>query len=245
MILNTFVSSLIVLLVVSTSASASPLRISKSSCWIEDVDIREMYRGECQKGFTAGKHKYEGEFVHDSYSGPGKYTLPGDAIYENYMVNGRQSRRAAYTWPFGEQNISEIPERVRQDRVSPAKQAAVTANANSEVVSMKLTLKVRADSILLTNQAKKELLDFANKVTSESGSKILVEGYTASDNNTEENLALSLHRAHLVKNILIENGVNPDQIDAVGRGIENPLAANTTRDGRSMNRRVEISVINR
>lgn len=107
---------------------------------------------------------------------------------------------------------------------------------------MKLTLGMVADSRLLTAQARTALADFAAKIVAQPGAAILIEGYTASDNSTAENIELSERRAILVKDIMVDQGIDESQITAIGRGVENPRAGNDTREGRAMNRRVEISV---
>ena len=129
-----------------------------------------------------------------------------------------------------------------QDYSTPIDDSAMVNKASTDAVVKPLILEVRADSKLLTASAKKELNSFAEKVIIQPGVSFLIEGYTASDDDTEENLRLSERRANLVKDLLIERGIDGSLIDAVGRGIENPRATNDNREGRKMNRRVEISI---
>jgi len=46
-----------------------------------------------------------------------------------------------------------------------------------------------------------------------------------------------------VKGYLVSKGVEPNRIYTEGKGEKQPVASNTTNDGRSKNRRVEIEVI--
>jgi general secretion pathway protein A len=70
--------------------------------------------------------------------------------------------------------------------------------------------------------------------------KISVEGFTDSHGDPVYNKQLSKYRADIVKSYLIGQGISASRINAVGRGPENPLKSNETREGREKNRRVEI-----
>jgi len=70
-----------------------------------------------------------------------------------------------------------------------------------------------------------------------------VAGYTDSDGNYTNNQALSEVRAIRVREYLVSQGVNPDNITARGYGEAGPIADNRTSEGREMNRRVEIRIL--
>jgi outer membrane protein OmpA-like peptidoglycan-associated protein len=70
--------------------------------------------------------------------------------------------------------------------------------------------------------------------------KMVIEGYTDSVGNLDFNRLLSEHRANAVRDYLIERGIEPLRLVAVGRGAENPIASNATAYGRSLNRRIEF-----
>jgi outer membrane protein OmpA-like peptidoglycan-associated protein len=70
--------------------------------------------------------------------------------------------------------------------------------------------------------------------------KIVVEGHTDSVGSDEYNDALSQRRADAVAHGLITRGVDGDDVRAVGRGKNFPVATNDTSAGRQQNRRVEI-----
>jgi general secretion pathway protein A len=73
-------------------------------------------------------------------------------------------------------------------------------------------------------------------------SQIVVEGYTDSMGNYYYNKNLSKIRADTVKEYLISKGIPPSKISTIGKGSENPIQSNATREGRNKNRRVEIKV---
>jgi OOP family OmpA-OmpF porin len=67
-------------------------------------------------------------------------------------------------------------------------------------------------------------------------------GHTDSIGSDAYNQKLSQRRAEAVKSYLISKGVPADRIRTDGRGEKQPVADNRTRDGRALNRRVEIEV---
>ncbi len=71
---------------------------------------------------------------------------------------------------------------------------------------------------------------------------ITVRGYTDNVGNASYNQQLSQERANSVANYLIRQGVAASRVQAVGYGMNNPVADNSSESGRSQNRRVEISV---
>ena len=74
-------------------------------------------------------------------------------------------------------------------------------------------------------------------------SEIVVRGYTDSVGSEASNLRLSEDRANNVRNYLVNGGVSPNRITAMGLGEQFPLATNATEAGRQQNRRVEIEIV--
>jgi outer membrane protein OmpA-like peptidoglycan-associated protein len=72
---------------------------------------------------------------------------------------------------------------------------------------------------------------------------IAIQGYTDNTGNPGMNKNLSQARAESVKARLIAQGTTADRMVAEGFGINNPVADNSTEEGRSQNRRIEIKVI--
>jgi outer membrane protein OmpA-like peptidoglycan-associated protein len=75
------------------------------------------------------------------------------------------------------------------------------------------------------------------------GYKVHILGYTDNKGSVELNQVLSEKRAKAVKALLVKSGVNEDRINYIGNNYENPLADNSSAKGRSLNRRVEILVL--
>ena len=71
---------------------------------------------------------------------------------------------------------------------------------------------------------------------------ISLDGFTDATASSEYNLALSKRRATAVKNYLVSKGIKASRITSNAHGEENPIADNTTPEGKAQNRRVSISI---
>jgi len=69
-----------------------------------------------------------------------------------------------------------------------------------------------------------------------------VEGHSDSTGSTSHNVELSLRRAATVKSELVGAGMPAAGVRTVGRGEHQPIASNSTAEGRAENRRVVIIV---
>lgn len=94
---------------------------------------------------------------------------------------------------------------------------------------------IPADNKAILDQAATLL----NKVTSV---KLNVGGHTDSTGNAAANKALSQRRAQAVVDYLKSKGVDASKLVAEGHGSDQPVAENTTEEGRFKNRRIEFSV---
>ncbi len=73
--------------------------------------------------------------------------------------------------------------------------------------------------------------------------RVRIEGHTDSVGEEDTNLRLSEGRAKSVKRALVERGVRSGRLDTKGYGESRPIAPNTTRTGRTRNRRVEFIIV--
>ncbi|WEJ63186.1 OmpA family protein [Thiomicrorhabdus lithotrophica] len=72
--------------------------------------------------------------------------------------------------------------------------------------------------------------------------RVHIEGHTDSDGSNSYNQQLSENRAKNVAFHLMDNGISRDRIVTYGYGEERPIAANTTAEGKRMNRRVTFLI---
>lgn len=88
------------------------------------------------------------------------------------------------------------------------------------------------------------LLDEIARIMIENPDLVVqVEGHTDSKGSFNFNMKLSQARANSVRKYLINKGVEPERLKAVGFGPTRPVADNLTEEGRAKNRRVEFTII--
>lgn len=92
----------------------------------------------------------------------------------------------------------------------------------------------RSDSY---DQSISDIVSFANQYPT---AFLNVSGYTDSQGAESANLALSKRRAKKVANSIIAAGISADRITYEGYGETNPVADNLTKEGRELNRRVQV-----
>lgn len=94
----------------------------------------------------------------------------------------------------------------------------------------------------LKEPAREALAKISGIVISHPGLNLQVEGYTDSTGSEQFNQKLSEQRANAVRDFLLSQGVNTQNMTAVGYGENYPVASNDTAQGRKLNRRVELVV---
>lgn len=73
--------------------------------------------------------------------------------------------------------------------------------------------------------------------------KVHITGHTDIIGRSNYNIWLSRNRANAVREFLIENAVDEDRLKVVAMSYSQPAATNKTEEGRQLNRRVELIVI--
>jgi len=103
----------------------------------------------------------------------------------------------------------------------------------------------RVNSAILSPDAKTKLDELATRALNTKGYVVEVAGFTDATGGVEKNRLLSQHRADAVIRYLVENHQIPLRriITPYGYGKSNPVADNTTREGREQNRRVEVKLL--
>lgn len=88
-----------------------------------------------------------------------------------------------------------------------------------------------------------ELNEVVNFLQDNAKIKIQVAGYTDSAGSEVTNQKLSDLRAKAVKDYIVAQEIEPSRVTHIGYGEANPIADNTTEEGRQLNRRVEFVVV--
>ncbi|MEO8887327.1 MAG: OmpA family protein [Mucilaginibacter sp.] len=91
--------------------------------------------------------------------------------------------------------------------------------------------------------ARTNLEGLATSLQNNPQTNILIVGHTDNTGTASHNMDLSVRRAEAVKSFIVSNNVAPSRLSTEGKGETEPIADNTTADGRSQNRRVEIAIV--
>jgi outer membrane protein OmpA-like peptidoglycan-associated protein len=158
--------------------------------------------------------------------------------------------------------------RAREAEAKAAAQAAQqqAAQAVDQTQQMREKLRAQLNSVLQTQETARGLIVNMNDVLFDTGKytlkpdakeklakvsgillaypdlKLQVEGYTDNVGGEEYNQKLSQERANAVQQYLIANGVQQPNVTAEGYGMADPVADNSTAQGRAQNRRVQLVV---
>jgi OOP family OmpA-OmpF porin len=100
-----------------------------------------------------------------------------------------------------------------------------------------------SDRETLRDSGKDACVRLAKVMTDNPTLRVAVVGHTDSTGKFQYNLGLSERRARSMGNELIRNGVAKDRLAPVGVGPLDPVASDDTEEGRAMNRRVDVVLI--
>ncbi len=191
-------------------------------------------------------------------SGDEKDFVPTGSLGAEYTIDRNWSVRAEY------QRYQDISDDVLDDMdanffgigvnykfaAAPVVAAVVTEEVmEEEPVMMTKTHKeeygtgtFEFDSATLTDSVSERLDNFVNFLNEYPQAQVEITGYTDSSGPAAYNQKLSERRAQAVADYLVAAGIDADRFTVKGMGEENPVADNSTHEGREKNRRVEVVV---
>ena len=136
--------------------------------------------------------------------------------------------------------------------VAAAEDAAAVKTVNQRVSDLadyttltEAQVYFRENGSTLDAKGKADLDQLVSSTSGVTGYVIEIAGYTSSTGSAKYNQKLSEDRAASVVHYLIENGNVPVRqiVVPAGYGETHPVAENTDRKGRALNRRVEVKVL--
>ncbi len=99
------------------------------------------------------------------------------------------------------------------------------------------------NSSIIDNRFDDEIRRVAEFLQENPGTYVEIAGHSDSRGDADYNQFLSQRRAEAVASRLTDVfGIDPERVEAVGYGEEQPIASNTTAEGRAANRRVEARI---
>ena len=155
---------------------------------------------------------------------------------------------------YQEQSLSqseEMAEEIQKKINELNLQDIVNVDFNGQYVEITLNGAVLFNSgrSEVMDEAKPLLNNIAKILNPYSDNLIQIEGHTDSvpihSSKYESNDVLSMYRAlNVADYIRSQSSIEPSHIVSAGRGEYDPIADNTTAEGRALNRRVEIKIFN-
>ena len=140
----------------------------------------------------------------------------------------------------------------KMDKQKKELEATLPEETQVETINNGEALRVTFDSGILfaTNSStlseasRSALRKLAESLNQNPDTDIKIVGHTDNTGNVDYNQTLSEKRAKSVYNYLMaDQGVSSKRMEYEGKGIHQPVADNSTVEGRALNRRVEILIL--
>ncbi|SIO15491.1 Outer membrane protein OmpA [Parasphingorhabdus marina DSM 22363] len=119
----------------------------------------------------------------------------------------------------------------------------VTRDGDNLILNMPSNVTFPVDSSAIQPEFRDTLMSVANTLSEYEKSYIDVYGHTDSTGTDQYNQSLSERRADSVANFLANSGVQRARVETRGYGESQPIASNSTEEGRAANRRVELRIV--
>lgn len=134
-------------------------------------------------------------------------------------------------------------ERLERERIEAERRAAEEKRIALDKITHISPCKYKFDEIELSDLQKQELDEVANILNKYNDISVLLIGHTCNIGYKNINYKKGLQRANAAKDYLLKKGIEENRIQTDSKGELEPIYSNTTFDGRSKNRRVEISIV--
>lgn len=139
----------------------------------------------------------------------------------------------------------KLKKQIEEHQAKSAKSATPISVDNTEA-GIRLTiqnLQFKADSAELIPGEEKRLDQIAEILRLAEGAQFLIEGHTADTGYEAGEMKLSKERADSIAAALSSRGIGSERFICKGSGGKKPIASNDTAEGKALNRRVEITIL--
>lgn len=251
----------------SVSTSPAVTMLEENSSEINKVKVDELKSAILEKAYNENNSEQPQEVVVEPVA-EGEAQLAPDVVAEAKTeiepVNAgeiaaivTENQQKNTESPRVEEQVTAVEETLEADTQKSSEPTVSTVTAEvvippveaQPVVQLppleprKVILPLQPNSLKLTRTGTDELNSFVEKLKNYPNATILVKGFVSAKTNSPENIKLSEERALSVYKMLLADGVDPEQVEVEAMGNREPIASNSTREGRAKNRRVEILVI--
>ncbi len=175
--------------------------------------------------------KISATFHTDSIDGKYRFDLPSEG---SYTIDVKKEGYLYYSENF------IVPESDNSQIINQ------TIPLNELVVDQVIILEnifFDTDKTTLKPESMKEIEYVYHLMIDNPTMEIELSGHTDNVGNAAYNKNLSLKRANVVKEILVNKGVPTNRITTAGYGFDKPISTNNTAEGRAENRRTEFKIL--
>ncbi len=124
-----------------------------------------------------------------------------------------------------------------------AKDLVVKEEATGLKVSFSSRLQFQSGQAVLDPISSRVLDQLVSLLSAYPTNRVLIEGHTDNTGDKQFNLRLSELRAKTIRDYLLKHGYAESRFKVVGYGDTKPVGDNATKAGRSLNRRVEVTIL--
>jgi outer membrane protein OmpA-like peptidoglycan-associated protein len=124
----------------------------------------------------------------------------------------------------------------------PETPLGLSVNQSGCPLSRELALNFQTNSDKILRESYSKVVEFATFLKANPVYKAEIIGHTDSVGKAEFNMKLSQRRAKAAKAALISEGIDASRLSSKGRGELDPVKSNRTKEGRALNRRIEVKL---
>ena len=209
---------------------ARPTEVSYVKGKVYDADTKVALRA----GFDLKSSQVINQSFSDSLTGEFLVCIPAN---RDYLLNVSKYGYLFFSDNFSLSNIFEISEPFIKD--VPLQPIKVGKSVILENIFYEF------DSYLLKDESKIELDKLVQFMKTYPSVKIEISGHTDDIGTNEYNMTLSEQRAGSVAEYLMNSSIDNERIKYVGYGFSKPLISNDSEEGRALNRRTELVIIDK
>ena len=136
----------------------------------------------------------------------------------------------------------QTPPRLTQEQVSMLRSSGFSETDEGWALNLDARLLFDTSSATLNQREQDALKKIANTLVAIDITDIVIEGHTDSTGSEQYNRELSRKRAEMVADYLAADGMSREHMQIEAKGSSTPIASNTTREGRTENRRTVIII---
>lgn len=129
------------------------------------------------------------------------------------------------------------------EKAVPEAKVESVNNGEAIKVTFESGILFATNSSTLGAASKEALSRFAANMQQHLDTDIRIVGHTDNTGKHDYNVKLSIRRAESVYNFLKGQGINVIRLVSTGVGPDQPIADNSTVEGRAQNRRVEVYIV--